>query len=209
MFGNRLRIVLVRHGLTDWNESGRLLGRIAIGLNERGRRQARALAGALADVPMRAVVSSPQQRTQETAQAIATARDVEVQTEAGLDEVWLGRWQGKTFDEIREDPDLLPLLADPTHVCDAIEPAAEVQSRVVTVVEAFREANEPGPVVLVSHGDPLRVLLAHYLGMNLRHYRRLAVDPGSASILNFDGRGTQLLALNWKPVPGLLQRLLA
>jgi broad specificity phosphatase PhoE len=209
MFGNRFRIVLVRHGLTDWNESGRLLGRIAIGLNERGRKQAHALAAALQDVPVRTVVSSPQQRTQETAQAIAAARHVEVQTEAGLDEVWLGRWQGKTFDEIREDPDLLPLLADPTHVCDAIEPAVEVQSRVVAVVETFRQANEPGPVVLVSHGDPLRVLLAHYLSMNLRHYRRLTVDPGSASVLSFDSRGIHLLALNWKSAPGLLQRLLA
>jgi broad specificity phosphatase PhoE len=209
MFGHTLRFILVRHGLTDWNESGRLLGRIAIGLNERGRRQARALADALREVQVRAVFSSPQQRTQETAQAIASAQGVEVQTEPGLDEVWLGRWQGKTFGEIQDDPDLLPVLRDPTYVCDAIEPATEVQSRVVAVVETLRRARDPTPVVLVSHGDPLRLILAHYLSMELRDYRRLTVDPGSASILSFDVRGTHLVTLNWKPGPGLLQRLLA
>ncbi len=209
MFGHTLRFILVRHGLTDWNESGRLLGRIAIGLNERGRRQARALADALREVQVRAVFSSPQQRTQETAQAIASAQGVEVQTEPGLDEVWLGRWQGKTFGEIQDDPDLLPVLRDPTYVCDAIEPATEVQSRVVAVVETLRRARDPTPVVLVSHGDPLRLILAHYLSMELRDYRRLTVDPGSASLLSFDVRGTHLVTLNWKPGPGLLQRLLA
>ena len=66
-----MNLLLVRHGLTDWNEEGRLLGRIDIGLNARGRKQVATLAEILAVLPIARVVSSPQQRALETAAPIA------------------------------------------------------------------------------------------------------------------------------------------
>jgi len=192
-----LELVLVRHGLTDWNEEGRLLGRLDIGLNERGHAQADRVAQTLRGRAVTAVISSPQRRTRETAEPIACEHGLDVQIEHALDEVWVGSWQGKTLKELRGDPDLERLIEDPTYVCDAIEPAAQVQVRVVAAVERLRETAAEGTVVVVSHGDPLRSLLAHYLSMDLRSFRRLEVGNGSVSVIRFSARGLRLMVLNW------------
>ena len=192
-------LLLVRHGLTDWNEEGRLLGRIDVGLNARGRAQARALARSLRDIPIARVVSSPQRRAQETALPVAEVLGLSVETEAGLDEVWLGRWQGKRLDELAGDPHLERYRQDPTYECDVVEPARKVQRRMVEVVEHLRKGNPGGTVVVVSHGDPLRLVLAHYLSLDLAGYRSLSADNASVSVLRW-GRGQpRLLRLNWTP----------
>jgi broad specificity phosphatase PhoE len=204
-----LRLLLVRHGLTDWNESGRLLGRTPIGLNDRGREQARALGRALVTLPVAAVATSPQRRTHETAESIATALGLAVDVADALDEVWLGtRWQGKTFPEIAGDADLARYMTDPLFPCDAIEPTAAVERRVVDLVEGLRQKRRGQTLALVSHGDPLRVLIAHYLGIPLGMFRRLTVSPGSVSVLRFGSRGVRLLVLNWRPGDGSLGELL-
>jgi broad specificity phosphatase PhoE len=200
-----LDLRLVRHGVTDWNEEGRLLGRTPIPLNDRGRIQAEEVGASLAGISFSAVLASPQRRTQQTAEAIARARGLEVTTEPGLDEVWLGRWVGQKATEIRDDPDFERCVSDVTYRCEAIEPADTVQQRVVEVVERLRggepetpEARARKTVVLVSHADPLRLLLAHYLSVALSAYRRLRIDPASVSLLRFAPPRIALLALNWK-----------
>jgi broad specificity phosphatase PhoE len=193
------RLFLVRHGLTDWNEEGRLLGRIDIGLNARGRAQADDLARSFRGLPIARVVSSPQQRAQETARPIAEALGLSVETEAGVDEVWLRRWQGKKLEELKGDPDLERYRQDPTYECDAIESPQNVQKRMVDVVEHLRVGNRNESVILVSHGDPLRLVLAHYLSMELAAFRRLTADNASVSLLDW-GRGRpRLIGLNWAP----------
>lgn len=203
-----LDVFLIRHGVTDWNENGRVLGRSAIALNARGRAQAKALGAALHDVQLDTVLVSPQLRAQQTAELSAQAQGLPLFTEPRLDEVWVGRWQGKTWAELRGDPDLEQYGRDPTYECEAIEPAAGVQQRVVAVVEQLR-AGATHRVALVSHGDPLKLVLAHYLDMDLTAYRRLAIDTGSVSVLRFGPPyGSRLLVLNWKP-PGTLRELVA
>ena len=208
-------LILVRHGLTDWNEQGRLMGRSDIELNTRGRAQVEAVAQALSDVPVGAVFASPQRRTQQTAEAIARLHHLPVVAEPALAEVWLGRWLGLTWNEVREDPDVARYLADPTHISDAFEPGTAVHERVVGFVERLREhlrlrlhgrlrgdvRGEPDDTtVLVSHGDPLRILLAHFLSMPLASYRRLEVAPASVSVVRFDETfGTRVVLLNWRP----------
>jgi broad specificity phosphatase PhoE len=192
-------LVLVRHGLTDWNEEGRLLGRTQVGLNARGRAQAEAVAAALSSHAIGAVLAGPLRRAQETAAPIAAAHGLSVRTEDGLDEVWLRRWVGKTFAEIRDDPDIQRYFVDPLHMSDAFEPATAVRERTVTLVERLHDEHAGERIVLVSHGDPLRVLLSHCLAMPLAEYRRLRVTNGSISVLRHDGRRWQLLALNWRP----------
>jgi broad specificity phosphatase PhoE len=202
-----LSLLLVRHGLTDWNETGRLLGRTDVGLNSRGRAQAEAVAAALRDVPLHAVLCSPQRRTQETAAPLASRHGVAAQTEPALDEVWLGRWQGKTFADISDDPDLHRYIEDPTYVCDAVEPAADVRQRVVALVERLRAEDSTQTIALVSHGDPLRILLAHYLSMDPRLFRRLTISPGSVSLLSISSRASRLQSLNWKPGATALEEM--
>jgi phosphoserine phosphatase len=194
-----LDLVLVRHGKTDWNEQGRLMGRAEIGLNARGRSQARAAARALARMPLRSVVASPQRRAQETAALIAAPHGIAVETEADLAEVWVGAWQGKSFTELAGDPDILRYFQDPTYVCEAIEPMAAVRDRVIRVAGRLAASERAGAVALVSHGDPLRALLSHWMGVPLDHIRKFTVATGSISIVRFGAWRTRVVLLNWRP----------
>jgi broad specificity phosphatase PhoE len=201
-------LLLVRHGVTDWNETGRVMGRSAVGLNARGLIEAEALAAALRDVPVRAVVASPQRRAQETAAVIARVQSVAVHTDPDLAEVWVGSWQGRTWEELRGDAEVQRYLRDAAYVCDAVEPAATVRARVVAATERQRAACGDGRLLLVSHGDPIRILLAHYLGLEAAAYRRLLVSPGSVSVLRFSAPpACRLVLLNWKPAAALAQLL--
>ena len=192
-------LILVRHGLTDWNEQGRLMGRSDIALNASGQAQVQAVAEALRSMPIQAVLSSPQRRTQQTAEAVARLHQLSVRTEPALAEVWLGRWQGMTWNELKDDPDVARHLADPTHVSDASEAGTSVHERVVGLVEGLR-VGAMQCIVLVSHGDPLRILLAHYLSLPLAAYRRLEVAPASVSVLRFSvTSGVRMTLLNWRP----------
>ena len=203
MVAARLNLILVRHGLTDWNVDGRLLGRCDIGLNVDGRVQAEDAARALESFGVGTVLSSPQIRARETAEPIARRHRVSVGLERALDEVWVtSEWQGRTVSELRGNADLEKLIVDPTHRCESIEPVSEVQARTVKLVERLRDSDEDSTIVAVSHGDPLRLLLAHYLGLPLADFRRLAVDNGSVSLMRFSPRGGRLLALNWRPSLG-------
>lgn len=194
------RLVLVRHGLTEWNENGRLMGRTDIELSSRGREQAERAAEVLATRGIAAVYSSPQIRTRQTAEPLARALGTDVIVEPDFDEVWLSSdWIGKTLAELRGNDDLERLIADPMHRADVIEPIAEVQARTVAAVERLRGEHPDGTVAVVSHGDPLRAIIAHYLGLKLSDFRRLAVDNGSVTEIVFRRRAPRLELLNWIP----------
>lgn len=200
MTQRKTELILVRHGLTDWNEDGRLLGRIDVGLNERGRSQAEAAAEALRPFDVDTVCSSPQPRTLQTAEPIARAQEHEVRIDPGFDEVWLCEaWQGRTVVELRGDPELERIIVDPLYRSSSIEPIEVVQQRAVAATERLLREGSERTLVVVTHGDPLRAIVAHYLGLPLRDFRRLAIDNGSVSLLRFHRRGPQLVALNWKP----------
>jgi len=197
---SRLNLVLVRHGLTDWNAEKRLLGRCDIGLNSDGRIQAEYAARALDSFRIDTVLSSPQIRSRETAELIARRHRVSICLENALDEVWLtSNWMGRTISELRGNADLEKLIVEPTHICKSVEPLADVQARVVKLVEQLRKSAEDLTIVAVSHGDPLRLLIAHYIGIPVPLFRRLLIDNGSISLMRFSDRGGRLLAFNWHP----------
>ena len=199
----RFELVLVRHGVTDWNEDGRLMGRSSIELNARGWAQARRVAEALSELAIDAIYASPQPRAQQTAEPLAAAKGLDVRIEPGLDEVWMtDAWKGKTVAELRGDPELERVIEDPTYRSSAIEAIADVQDRTVAAVERLDPGSSDERVVVFSHGDPLRVLIAHYVGLPLDSFRRLACDNGSVSLLRFNRRGTRLELLNFSPQAG-------
>jgi len=102
--GKNARLILVRHGETDWNKAGRFQGQIDIPLNENGRRQAAAARDFLKDIPIDRAWSSTLSRPTETAQIILEAHpDVPLTQIDGLVEIGHGVWEGKLESEIRED----------------------------------------------------------------------------------------------------------
>lgn len=201
MAESTVNLILVRHGLTDWNQQGRLMGRTHVELNALGRSQAEAVAAALRNDVVDAVLASPLRRAQETAEPLGRQFRLTVTTEPDLDEVFIDRWIGRTWEELRGDPDLQSYTADPLYVCDAFESAVAVRDRVARLAERVRSTHAGKTIVLVSHGDPLRVLVSHCIAMPLGKYRSLAIANGSITRLRLFDNGAQLQLLNWQPGP--------
>jgi phosphoserine phosphatase len=95
-------IFLVRHGESVWNKEQRIQGRKDPGLSERGRRQAKALAGRLKKENIEIVYTSGLKRCVQTAKAIAKGTGSEARVFSGLEEIILGDWQGKTVEEVKK-----------------------------------------------------------------------------------------------------------
>jgi broad specificity phosphatase PhoE len=122
-----------------------------------------------------------------------------VETEPGIAEVWVGHWQGQTAAQLAEHADVVRYFADPLHVCDAIEETRAVAGRVVAAASRLAERFAGAHVCLVSHGDPIRLLLAHCLGLGEAHFRRLHVAPGSISIVALGDGAPRVRLINWLP----------
>ena len=151
-------ILLVRHGETDWNAERRVQGKTDRPLNDTGRVQARALAAQLAAVPIAAVYSSDLSRALETARIVADARDLRVTPDPDLRERDFGTWEGLTDVEILERfPSHGPVLGR----CGDARRARDACPRGPAPISA----RHPGETVLVvTHGGPLRTMLAHVSG---------------------------------------------
>jgi probable phosphomutase (TIGR03848 family) len=194
---NATVLLLVRHGVTDATGK-RLYGRSpGVHLSERGRAQAEAVAERLRALPIRAVYTSPLERCRETADPIAGLLGLAVEVESGIIESDTGTWTGRTFAEIRRTRLWRQLLAVPSAArLPGGESAAEVQARTVRALEMIAERHPREAVVVVSHGDPIRLALAHYAGAHLDHFQRFEVAPGSVSAVVIGGRGPRVLLLN-------------
>jgi len=175
-------ILLVRHAVTE--ETGkRLYGRRAgVHLSERGRRQAEELARRLGPLPLAAVYSSPLDRCVETAEPTARARGLDVLLDPGLQETDVGRWTGRTFGALRRTRAWRRLTAFPSLVgFPGGESLAEVQVRTVRTVQAIDGRHGGRVVAVFSHGDPIRLAVAHLAGLPLDLSGRLDVAPASVS----------------------------
>ncbi len=202
-------ILLVRHGETDWNRSGQIMGERPIPLNRRGEAQAQALAGVLGPGAARAVYSSPVQRARQTAQILAAAIQRSVDTDRALTEIGVGAWEGRfwrdlTDDLIRHNFYWKPEEARPP----GGETLREVQVRAVSAVQrAIGQASlsEQDRLVIVSHADVIRAIVAHYLELDLQTIRRMRIDHASVTAIGLGDGLTDLLFLNYTPAPEVLK----
>ncbi len=160
-------------------------------LSAEGLAQAAALADALAARPIRAVLSSPVQRAQETAAPIAARHGLPVLTDAGLDEIDFGAWTGMTFDALVSDP-----AWDVWNRCRSLAPTpggetmAAAQARALAAVARARTVVGDGEAVLVGHSDVLKAVLACLLGTPLDLLQRIELAPASRStVVLWDGGG--------------------
>ena len=185
-------VLLVRHGRTKANTDGVLAGWTpGVTLDERGEEQANALGRRLAAVPLAAVVASPLERTQQTADLMLGGRDAEVprHTDERVGECRYGDWTGGTLKTLAKDPMWKVVQAHPSA---AVFPGAEgesmahMQHRAVTAVREWNERLGADAVyAVVSHGDVIKAILADALGMHLDQFQRLQVDPCSVSIVTY------------------------
>ena len=189
--------VLVRHA-PHILQGKSLVGRTdGIGLSEEGRRILERLAERFAGAAIDAVYCSPLERASGTAGAIAARLGLEPEVAPELNEIDYGDWTGRTFAEVADEPvwHWWNTFRSGTRLPGA-ETMLEIQARTLALVERLRERHPSGRVVLVSHGDPIRAVLLHFLGMSSDFIHRLEVDPGSVSVLAVEDSGPCLLRLN-------------
>ena len=199
-------VLLLRHGHSTANEQGVLAGWTpGVGLTDRGREQADAVAQRLHSLTIARAVTSPLQRCAETA-AIALA-GLEVDTDDRLGECHYGAWTGLQLAEAATD-DLWRVVQDdpgsarfPSHEVFRAESLREMADRVVGAVRALdaevEAAHGTDAVwVAVSHGDPIKAVVAEAVGAGLSGLQRVRVDPGSVSAVQITPSRMVLLASN-------------
>ncbi|SEQ38365.1 probable phosphoglycerate mutase [Faunimonas pinastri] len=194
-------ILLVRHATHD-RLSRMLVGRMpGVGLSGEGREQAGRTGAALSRESVRAVLTSPVQRAVETAGSIAVATGCPASVRDGLAEIDFGEWTGRSFAELEADPRWARWneMRGEARVPGG-ESMAEVQGRIVAVIDAIQQEHADGNVVLVSHGDVIKAALAHYLGLSLDCILRFDVSPASISRIAVGPWGGRVLNIN--EVPG-------
>lgn len=155
------RILAVRHGETDWNVGTRIQGQLDIGLNDKGRWQARRVAQALADEGIEVIYASDLARAFDTARAIGAATGIDVRPDAGLRERAFGRFEGQTWAaiETRWPAESARWRArDLAFAPEGGESLRGFHARVVTVAERLAAAHPGQTIALVAHGGVMDCL---------------------------------------------------
>jgi probable phosphomutase (TIGR03848 family)/uncharacterized repeat protein (TIGR03847 family) len=190
--------LLIRHASNDYVKEGRLAGRLpGVHINAQGQREADALARRTAHLPIEAIYSSPLERAVDTANALAACHHLPVQIREELIEGEAGEWTGKTLKELQQTETWKAIQSAPVGVpLPGGESIDQVQARMTAAAEAIAREHAHSIVALVSHADPLKSLIAHFLNWDLNQFQRIAINPASVSIVALDDGKATLLLLN-------------
>lgn len=191
-------VLLVRHGQTP--TTGRTLPGRAPGLHlaDTGVAQARAAAERIAALPrVDAVYASPLERARETAAPIAKARGLRTRIHRGLLECDFGDWTGAELKTLMKKPEWSTVQRAPsTFRFPGGESFTEMQTRMVSALDAIRREHPGGVVVCVSHADPIKAAVAHAMGTHLDLFQRIVISTCSISAVAYSGTGPIVLTVN-------------
>jgi broad specificity phosphatase PhoE len=202
-----LKLILIRHGETYWNEGKRIQGCDSdIELNETGLEQARKLAVFLEDEPLTKILSSPLRRAKSTAEVIASNHRLPVEIDPALKELKVGELEGMSVSNLRTtfSQFLLQWWQDGGATkLPGGESLVELQHRAWNVIERLIERYETNPeqnkdatVAVVSHYFITLAIILKALNLPLDYFIKFRVDLGGVSILEFRDYGTRLLVFN-------------
>lgn len=195
------KLYLIRHGETEQNKTGILMGSTDTPLNDQGREQARQLRDRINALAIDTLFSSPLQRAVETANLVF-GEQVPIITDSSIQEFHFGEWEGMHFSEIAKHyPDIWQLwLTDweKTHIPGG-EVFAAFQQRVIGFVEEMVSYNPGKNLAIVSHGGCIRSLLAHFFcGSVSKGYWKFKVDNATLTEIEFMGSLPILIRFNYR-----------
>jgi probable phosphomutase (TIGR03848 family) len=193
-------LLLVRHGLTKMTGpvlAGRTPG---VHLDERGEKQASAVAERIAVLPLAAIVTSPLERCVETAEVIRAAQQGEPAWEVDerLIECGYGDWTGKAIKDLAKDPLWKVVQSQPSAVrFPGGEGLAEMANRAVAAVRDWDARLGDNAVwVACTHGDIIKAVVADALGLHLDQYQRIVPDPCSVSVIRYTQTRPYVIRVN-------------
>ena len=199
-------VLLIRHGQTHANASGILAGTSpGVLLDDHGIQQISELAESLAGLVPQAIITSPMERTVQTADIIAKGLASEgfqpqVQREPGLIECDYGQWTGQSLAELSAHDMWRAVQDHPSSVVfpgETGESMLGMQNRAVASIRRWNDILGPDSLyIVVSHGDVIKSVIADALGMHLDHFQRIVVDPGSVSVVRYSALRPFVLATN-------------
>jgi probable phosphoglycerate mutase len=188
-------IHLVRHGhhsLLGGVLCGRMVG---VHLDELGCRQMAAAADLIIQIDPVALQSSPQRRALQSAGIIAARCCLAVEVVPAFDEIDMGEWTGAEFSHLAHDEDWQRWNQKRgSSQPPGGESMIALQQRVVAHIEQLRGLG--GPIVIVSHAEPIRAAVLHYLGWPLDDFHSVTIDPASVSTISLDGSRGRVARLN-------------
>jgi probable phosphoglycerate mutase len=190
-------LLLVRHAVTA-RTGVKLSGWTpGVDLSEAGKAQAERLSERLGDVRLDAIYASPLERTVQTAEPVARAKGIRITQRKEIGEVHYGNLEGRSLKALVGTKLWRRLRAWPSDVrFPGGESLRETQARAVAAVEALRATHPGGVVAVFSHGDWIRLVLAHYLGVHVDLYQRIGIDPASVSAIEFHELGPHVRRVN-------------
>jgi broad specificity phosphatase PhoE len=186
------RILLVRHGETEWNRTWRFQGRSDLPLNETGKKQAHALAVALKDEPIHAVYSSPLIRALETAGIIgAFHKEAPISQEEDLIEMDLGEFDGmdaRQWAKLHADIRKIWMETPARVQMPGGEGLPQVQTRAIRALKRITRGQPHGCTVLVcSHNFVILTILCYAMQIPLNRFREVKQETAAMSVLHMDG----------------------
>ena len=190
-------VLFVRHAHTA-AIGVELCGRLAgYPLSPLGHSQSEQLGQALRATRLAAIYSSPIERAQATARAIAHHQSCGVDTCAELNEIDFGSWSGQTFVALDDDPGwhIFNCARGSAVVPDGEQPAA-AQERIVAATAQLAAMHRGQLIALVTHADLIRFALLHYLSRPLDAYDSLTIDPASVTVVTLWPHGATILCVN-------------
>ncbi len=195
---------LVRHAAHELVDRVLVARSIGAALSSAGLRQAQALVSHFIREPIASVQSSPQLRARQTGQPIADSHGLPLEIAPEIDEINMGAWSGRSFDELKDDPHWLRWNSQrdatrPPHG----ESIREVQNRMLAHLARVCAAYRGERILVVSHAEPIRAAILHYLGLSPDDFLRVRIDPASVTTISFRERNIDI-ALNRSPLEGLV-----
>lgn len=194
------RIVLLRHAHSVANEKNLLAGRTpGISLSKTGKEQAKDLIARLGATNFDEVAISPLQRCRETIDPWLAADGAKspVVIDESVSEVDYGSWSGKTLASLRRKSQWKVVQDFPSQmIFPEGESLLEMQGRALSGFYRLNAVKGKGPRLLVSHGDVIKSIVAHCLGMHLDQFQRLVIEPASLTIIDTDSGVSRLVRFN-------------
>jgi phosphoserine phosphatase len=185
-----MKLLLVRHGETDWNLARRYQSYSDVPLNQKGIQQAEQLARRLSSERIDAVYASNLSRAIETAKPILNLQEQAplIHKDARWQEICFGEWDGLTYEEVEAkwQNEVAVWYTDPVNGAPpGGETMLQMSKRVQSAFDELKDKHQDETVLIVSHGGTIQILLCLLLGMALNRYWQFHVAQASLTVLRF------------------------